>query len=82
MAKQLDEFPDGLKVGRPDKYPWDGDDGWLNGKPWEVEMGSDFFTSLESFKQTAKSAGKTRGGAVRVAKVDDKHLIIQFVKKN
>lgn len=76
MAKQLDEFPEGLRVGRPSKYDWAS---WLNGKPWQVSVGEDFHTSLESFRQTVKSAAKTRGGTVKIAKLSEKSLVFQFV---
>jgi hypothetical protein len=76
MAKQLDEFPEGLGVGRPSKYPWAD---WLNTKPWELEAGTDFSVELESFRMTAKAAAKSRNGTLKAAKLDDKRLVIQFV---
>lgn len=76
MAKQLDEFPEGIRVGRPGKYPWDE---WFNGKVWEVEAGTDFSTTPESFRMTIKSAAKSRGGSVKIAKLDEKRLVFQYV---
>lgn len=76
MATQLDEFPEGLKAGRPSKYDWDN---WLNGKVWRLEAGEDFNVTPESFRATVKSAAKSRGGTVKAAKADDKTLIIQFL---
>jgi hypothetical protein len=79
MAKQLDEFPEGLKVGRPDKYPWSGPDGWLNGKVWVLEEGSDFYVKPDSFRMTAKSAAKSRGGSLKTA-VKGSEVYLQFIK--
>lgn len=78
MAKQLDEFPENAGRGRPDKYDWTT---WFNGKPWELEAGTDFDVNLavESFRATAKSAAKKRGGTLRAAKLDDKRIVLQFV---
>lgn len=78
MAKQLDEFPEGLRVGRPSKYKWDI---WLNGKVWALDAGEDFDVAVESFRMTAKSAAKTRGGALKTARMGEKTLVIQFVKE-
>lgn len=78
MAKQLDEFPEGLRVGRPNKYDWNS---WLDGKVWLLEAGTDFDVSPESFRMTAKSAAKSRGGSLKVAKMGEKSLVLQFIKE-
>lgn len=78
MAKELDAFPEGLRVGRPGKYDWDT---LLNGKIWRLEVGEDLDVKPESFRMTAKAAAKTRGGILKTAKDGDKAMIIQFIKE-
>lgn len=79
MAKQLEEFPEISRPGRPDKYPWDE---WFNGKPWQLDSGEDFEAELkiDSFRATAKSAAKKRNGTIKTAVVNDgKSIVIQFM---
>ncbi len=75
MAQEAKTFqfnrPRGARVS---KYPWDM---WLNGKVWALDIGEDFTAAVESFRNNATSAAKTRKGKVQI-EVKDNKLYMQF----
>lgn len=66
MAQKLDEFPGG--PGKS-KYPWHE---WLDGSPWLLTHGEDYFTNTASFRATASRAAREEGKQLRTRLVKDK----------
>lgn len=93
MAETLAAFPDEDESRPRSRYPWDGKNGWLNGKVWKLVHGTpeqrksgnaDFDVAPKSFESAAKQAAKARPGQLRIApQRDDKGqrtgFVIQFI---
>lgn len=70
MATRLKKPPRKTgRIGRPEKYPWDS---WADGTWWIVSKGSDFKTSVESFRRLLHAVAERRGLAVEYERDGDK----------
>ena len=72
MAKVLEKY---MFKSRSQKYPWEK---WLDGRVWEFIQGKDFKGSTATFRQSATSIAKRRGGKMRTY-ADGKKVVIQFI---
>lgn len=81
MARKLKNFDFEKErndiISRPYRYPWEK---WLDGSVWELTIGEDFKTSVQSFRSNAFYNAKIRGMKIRTIRKDDK-LIIQAYKE-
>lgn len=74
MATKLDSFTF-TSFGRDAVYPWDE---WLDGGIYKLVQGEDFDCKLNSIRQGAFQAARTRRMAIHTSVVDDgKALVLQ-----
>lgn len=70
--------PDGTLVhrkrGRPPKYDWDK---YSDGQPWVLYRGTDFDTSVVSFRALVHSAARSRGLKAETA-IDPRNESVSF----
>lgn len=81
MARELEtfEWPTlGQRPGRAQKYPWDQ---WLNGKPWELEHGTDYTCKTTSILHAAKKKldAEQPPRAFKWVRTGEKTIVIQAV---
>lgn len=75
MAQVVDELPKrkGGGVGRAEKYPYDE---WLDGKVWQLDEGSDFDVTKQSFMTSIRGAAKKRGYKLR-SRILENAVVVQ-----
>ena len=74
MATKLRSFKfTGAGAGR-NRYDWEL---WLDGSPWQLKAGEDFFSKPVSFRQYVYNAARLRGKSVHIADVGDNTFVIQ-----
>lgn len=73
MANTLDQFPPPHWGGKPAIYPWDD---WLDGRVHELEHGTDFTTSRQTFRHTASMAARRRGHGLKTAILRDTNTVV------
>ena len=65
MARRVEVFP---ALGARSQYPWDE---WLDGSAWELEVGVDFKANTRTFRSSAITQAKKRGGKIRTRMLRD-----------
>ena len=79
MARKVDVFPEFIAANR---YPWEE---WLDGDVWELSLGQDIKSNPRTFRSSAITQAKQRGGKVRTRLVktapdDPGRLYVQFYR--
>jgi hypothetical protein len=74
MAKVFDGE---MRVGLLGRYPWKE---WFDGQKWQLDRGTDFHVSVESFRPYIYTAASRLGFKVHTQKLDEESLVLQATK--
>lgn len=74
MAEQLDSFLFTGVSNKSRRYNWDN---WLNGNPWRLKKGIDFFVGVPSFRSVAAQAANKRNRRLQTKVESDDTIVIQ-----